>query len=258
MKSARKRFGQNFLIDAGTISEIINAINPQPDQHIVEIGPGHGAITDHLVSSGCKLTLIEIDRDLAERIGHRHPGVSLIVEDVLKIDFQQLGPGPFRVVGNLPYNISTPLLFKLFPLHQLFIDMHFMLQREVVDRMVSPPSQKSYGRLSVMTQFYCETDKLVDVPPEAFAPPPKVNSAVIRLTPHQNLPVVNHETLQDVLRMAFSARRKTIRNGLSSLLTEQDLLSLNLNPNLRPENLSIEDFVACANRVQENGVQRDQ
>lgn len=244
----RKRFGQNFLVDKGLIHKIGAAINPLKTDRIVEIGPGRGAITRMLVDSGCDLTLIEIDRDLAATLAVDFPTTSLITQDVMKIDFTDLaGSGaPLRIVGNLPYNISTPLLFKLFQYTGIIEDMYFMLQLEVVDRMTAVPSTKSYGRLSIMTQLHCDPQKMFEVPPEAFSPRPKVQSAIIRLMPKQEPLDVDPKLLESILVQAFSARRKTIRNAMKNFLTQDEITSLDLDPSLRPENLTLHDFVNCA------------
>jgi len=247
---ARKRFGQNFLVDQGLIGKIIRSFDARPGEHIVEIGPGQGALTEHLVQSGCDLTLVEIDRDLAAILQERFPSATLVNEDILKADLPALiTEAPVRVIGNLPYNISTPLLFRLFHHLELISDMHFMLQLEVVDRMTAEPSTRSYGRLSVMTQLYCEAEKLFEVPPEAFSPRPKVQSAIVRLQPRKDKAQVDVEVIEKMLIQAFSSRRKTIRNALKGLVSESELEELGLTPTLRPENLTVEDFIACSNLV---------
>lgn len=250
----RKRFGQNFLTDHGTIDRIIGAINPRPGELIVEIGPGHGALTKALSRSGCKLKVIEIDRDLAEEIRVAHPDIEVIVGDVLKLELEAIftadNPAKdrkhVRVVGNLPYNISTPLLFRLFKYIDYIVDMHFMLQLEVVERMVAGPSTPNYGRLSVMTQYYCEPEKLFAVPASAFTPKPKVMSAIVRLSQRTGLGTEDFSIFESLVNQAFSQRRKTIRNGMKSYLTAEDLTDLGIDPGLRPENLSLSDFVRCA------------
>jgi 16S rRNA (adenine1518-N6/adenine1519-N6)-dimethyltransferase len=247
---ARKRFGQNFLVDQGLIGKIIRGFDARPGEHVVEIGPGQGALTEHLVQSGCDLTLVEIDRDLATLLQERFPSATLINEDILKADLPALIPdSPVRVIGNLPYNISTPLLFRLFHYLELISNMHFMLQLEVVDRMTADPSTRSYGRLSVMTQLYCEAEKLFEVPPEAFSPRPKVQSAIVRLQPHKQAAQVDVDIIEKMLIQAFSSRRKTIRNALKGLVSESELESLGLAPTLRPENLTVNDYIACSNLV---------
>ena len=247
---ARKRFGQNFLIDTGVIQKIIGSIDIKPGDHIVEIGPGRGALTEPLSDSQCDLTLIEIDSDLTAELSVRFPDTRLINRDVMKIDFNAFeGKSPIRIIGNLPYNISTPLLFKLFDSGAHIHDMHFMLQREVVDRMTALPSTKAYGRLSVMTQLHCHTEKLFEVPPQAFSPRPKVQSAIIRLTPNKKATDVDQKLLESILIQAFSMRRKTIRNALRKFLTADELESLHLNPQLRPENLTIDNYLSCTRFV---------
>ena len=247
---ARKRFGQNFLVDPGMIQKIIGSFNIRPGDHIVEIGPGRGALTQPLYDDRCDLTLIEIDRDLGAELSVRFPDAGLINEDVMTIDFNRFAKQSLiRIIGNLPYNISTPLLFKLFDFGEHIQDMHFMLQREVVDRMTAEPSTKAYGRLSVMTQLHCHTEKLFEVPPQAFSPRPKVQSAIIRLTPNKKATDVDKKLLESILVQAFSMRRKTIRNALRKFLTVDDLESLHLDPQLRPENLTIENYLSCTRFV---------
>ena len=254
---ARKRFGQNFLTDLNVIEQVVAAIKPVPSDHILEIGPGRGEITGLLQRSGCHLELVEIDRDLVKLLEVKYPDVTIYAEDILKFDFSKVVPAtasPIRIVGNLPYNISTPLLFRLFQHHELFEDLIFMLQLEVVDRIIAEPSNKNYGRLSIMSQYYCEAEKLLDVPPGAFTPSPKVESALIRLTPKREptIKVKDIELLQRLLIAAFSKRRKTVRNALGAYLSEEDLEYLNIDSRLRPENLTPDDFVRCANRVTDN------
>ena len=246
---SRKRFGQNFLTDANIIQQIVSAINPAPTDHILEIGPGRGAITNLLVGS-CHLDLVEIDRNLVERLETLYPGVTIYSEDILKFDFSRLrSPAPIRIVGNLPYNISTPLLFKLFSHSERIEDLTFMLQLEVVDRITAQPSSKNYGRLSIMSQYHCDAEKLFQIPSSAFTPRPKVESALIRLTPRRNPTLVANdlELLGQILVAAFSKRRKTVRNALASHLSGEDLQRLNIDTGLRPENLSPDDYVRCAN-----------
>ena len=245
---ARKRFGQNFLHDQNIVHKIVRAINPQPDEHIIEIGPGHGAITDLILKSGCKLDVIEIDRDLAAELRLKHPGLNVIESDVLKYDFSDIqATKPLRVIGNLPYNISTPLLFKLFSETNRIFDMHFMLQLEVVDRMAASHSTSDYGRLSVMSQYYCSTEKLFVVPPDAFVPKPKVKSAIIRLKPKGDSKLdTNISLLEKIVLQAFSMRRKTIRNALKGFVSEKDIHSLGLDPRSRPENLTLQNYVSVA------------
>ena len=252
----RKRFGQNFLTDPNVIDQIISAINPLQADRILEIGPGRGALTGLLNRSGCHLELIEIDRDLVSLLTQQFgTGVHIYSADVLKFDFSQLeSQAPVRVVGNLPYNISTPLLFRLFQYNRLFHDLTFMLQLEVVNRITAEPGSRDYGRLTIMSSYFCEAEKLFEVPPEAFTPMPKVNSAIIRLVPkrdHSN-EVKDIKVLEQLLIMAFSKRRKTVRNALRSYLTVDELNQLNIDPGLRPENLKPEEFFRCANYITDN------
>lgn len=260
---ARKRFGQNFLRDQGVIDQSVRAIAPRPGQRLVEIGPGEGALTKPLLQAASALTVIEIDRDLAatlaERLGHP-PGLRLIEADVLTIDFtHHFGAdvndpaegGQLRVVGNLPYNISTPVLFHLFEHLTVIEDIHVMLQKEVVDRLAATPGGKDYGRLSVMAQFYCQVEALFEVPPEAFRPAPKVRSAVVRLTP-QHRPAEHHAlapALAQVVRLAFGQRRKTVRNSLSACLPEAEIAAAEVDPGARAETLDLDAFMALARRV---------
>jgi 16S rRNA (adenine1518-N6/adenine1519-N6)-dimethyltransferase len=254
--TARKRFGQNFLHDNYVIDQIVTVIGPQKDQHMVEIGPGLGALTEPVCELIDALTVIELDRDLAARL-RTHPFIAskltIIEADALKFDFSQLisDDKPLRIFGNLPYNISTPLMFHLFSFANKVQDMHFMLQKEVVNRLAASPGNKSYGRLSVMAQYHCQIIPVLHVPPGAFNPPPKVDSAVVRLVPHQQKPVslLNEETLHKVCAQAFNQRRKTIRNSLKESLTEQQLIDLDINPELRAENLSLEQYAKIANAV---------
>ncbi len=252
MVTARKRFGQNFLQDERVINNIVTAINPRAGNAILEIGPGHGALTGPLVASGADLTVIEIDRDLAAGISTTFPSVALVTEDVLKTDLTGLlqAASPKRVVGNLPYNISTPLLFRLFEHRSGIIDMHFMLQLEVVKRMTAIENDPDYGRLSVMTAFYADAQMLFEVPPSAFIPAPKVTSAIVSLQPRPQREDVDEELLGDIVNRAFSMRRKTVRNSLKSYLSAEELESIDIDPGLRPENLSLEDYVRCAGHVE--------
>ena len=253
----RKRFGQNFLRDESVIEAIARAVAPQAEDHLVEIGPGEGALTQVLVESGCKLDAIELDRDLRTRLlaaFSTYPGFALHSADALKFDFAALADQekPLRIVGNLPYNISTPLIFHLLDQAKLIIDMHFMLQLEVVERLAATPGSKNWGRLSVMTQYQCEVEHLFDVPPEAFYPPPKVQSAIVRLTPHKTPPYpdVDRHALASVVTQAFSQRRKTLRNNFKNALADSDFEALQIDPSARAETLSISDFVAITTRLQ--------
>lgn len=237
------------------IERIVHAIDPAPGQCILEIGPGQAALSIPLAESGADLHLIEIDRDLAGRLLATFgdaSGVSLHMGDALTMDFAEITGGRrFRLVGNLPYNISTPLLFHVFQFSGLVTDIHFMLQQEVVDRMAAAPGGKSRGRLSVMCQYYCEVTPLFRVPPEAFTPAPKVHSAVVRLVPHARPPVqlANPRVFETLVGKAFSARRKTLRNSLRGLLESADFESAGIDPGLRAESLSLAQFAALSNRA---------
>ena len=245
----RKRFGQHFLHDPYVLSRIVESIAPQAGDALVEIGPGEGALTRPLLERTPQLTVIEIDRDLAAALAAEFPPerLKVIVADALDFDFSAL-PTALRVVGNLPYNVSTPLLFHLAGFAERVRDMHFMLQREVVDRMAAKHSTPEYGRLSVMLQRRFRVQRLFRVPPGAFRPPPKVESAVVRLTP---LPVseiaaVDEKVFGTVVTRAFGARRKTLRNALSSLIDAASLGRLGIDPGLRPENVSPDDYIRIA------------
>ena len=240
----RKRFGQHFLHDPGVVRKIVEAIAPAADDVIVEIGPGQGVLTFPLAERVKRLEAIEIDRDLAAAL----PGdrIKVHVADALEFDFGVF-PRGVRIVGNLPYNISTPLLFHLSRFADRMRDLHFMLQLEVVERMVAKPSTPEYGRLSVMLQTRFRMEKLFRVGPGAFKPPPKVDSAVVRLVPLGSPLGCDEKIFEQVVREAFSARRKTLRNALS--LEEQDYVALGIDPKLRPENLSPQDYVRIAQRT---------
>jgi 16S rRNA (adenine1518-N6/adenine1519-N6)-dimethyltransferase len=244
----RKRFGQHFLHDPGVLKRIVEAIAPAPGDALVEIGPGEGALTRPLLERLRHLTAIEIDRDLAARLTEEFPGdrLTVITADALDYDFSVF-PSGMRIVGNLPYNISTPLLFHLARFADRVRDMHFMLQREVVERMVAKHSTPDYGRLSVMLQTRFEMRKLFNVAPGAFRPPPKVDSAVVRLVPLREKMQCDQAVFEKIVREAFSARRKTLRNALP--LEAADYEELGIDPKLRPENLSPADYARITTRV---------
>ena len=244
----RKRFGQHFLHDPGVVARLLAAIQPEPEDHMVEIGPGEGVLTSPLLERVHRLEVIEIDRDLASSLAARFPPWRLTVHraDALEYDFARFS-ADIRIVGNLPYNISTPLLFHLARYAERVRDMHFMLQREVVERMVARPSTPEYGRLSVMLQLRFRMTKLFRVAPGAFRPPPKVDSAVVRLVPLAEKPDCDDATLERIVREAFGARRKTQRNALP--LAPQDYAALGIDPKLRPENLAPADYVRITRRV---------
>jgi len=248
----RKRFGQNFLHDQRVIDLIIACIAPQPSDLLVEIGPGQAALTRPLLKSGAELHLIEIDRDLVAQLQKQFSdtaNVTIHPCDALKACLPEItGKRPFRLIGNLPYNISTPLIFRVLQWHELVIDMHFMLQKEVVDRMAAGPGSRTYGRLSVMTQFRCKVTPLFDVLPESFSPVPKVCSSIVRLQPLKEPPADagSFENIERVVSVAFSQRRKTLRNSLSDLFTADQISAAGIDPGQRAEQLSLSQFAALA------------
>ena len=252
MHQPRKRFGQNFLHDPGVVAQLIGAIDPQQAQKFVEIGPGRGALTIPLLQRLAHLDAIEIDRDLAQELRREHSTSKLTLHegDALEFDFNRLGPA-LRVVGNLPYNISTPLLFHLSQYAGCVLDAHFMLQREVVQRMCAQAGSSAYGRLSVMLQYRWNIDWLFDVPPDAFYPAPKVWSSVVRMAPHRKLPYVARDQaiFAEVVMRAFGHRRKTLRNTLREKLGVSDFEKLHIDPTARGETLAVADFVRIANHI---------
>ncbi|OBW95759.1 16S rRNA (adenine(1518)-N(6)/adenine(1519)-N(6))-dimethyltransferase RsmA [Gallibacterium anatis] len=258
--TARKRFGQNFLHDDQIIQSIVAAINPQANDFLIEIGPGLGALTEPVAEQIEHLTVIELDRDLAERLRHHpflHQKLTVIEQDVMRFDFQQLArqaDKPLRIFGNLPYNISTPLMFHLFQYHDVIQDMHFMLQKEVVNRLCAGPNSKAYGRLTIMAQYFCQVIPVLEVPPSAFKPAPKVDSAVVRLVPHKVLPypVKDLYWLNRICTQAFNQRRKTLRNSLMDLFTAEQLVELEIKLTDRAENLTIADYARLANWLADN------
>jgi 16S rRNA (adenine1518-N6/adenine1519-N6)-dimethyltransferase len=250
MRAPRKRFGQNFLKDAGVVAHIMAAIRPQTGERFVEIGPGLGALTLPLLQRLEHLDVIEIDRDIVADLRARHGPERLTIHngDALKFDLAAMGQD-LRVVGNLPYNISTPLLFHLTSQAGAVRDAHFMLQREVVERMSAKPGTSEYGRLSVMLQYRWSIESLFDVPPTAFRPAPKVWSSVVRMIPHRVLPdaAADEKLLAEVVMRAFGQRRKTLRNTLREILLSSDFEQLGIDPVARGETLSVADFVRIAN-----------
>lgn len=247
---ARKRFGQNFLVDQGVIDEIVRAIAPKPGQALVEIGPGLGALTNPVVERCEKLTVIELDRDLAARLRKRQE-LNVVESDVLKVDFAALAAQAgqkLRVIGNLPYNISSPILFHLLPVAEHVVDQHFMLQKEVVDRMVASPGCKDYGRLSVMLQWRYDMASVVDVPPGSFDPPPKVDSAVVRMTPWAQPEAVDVQVLEKMVAVAFSQRRKILRHTLGAWMAERGLEG-GFDLQRRAEEVPVADYLALARRA---------
>jgi 16S rRNA (adenine1518-N6/adenine1519-N6)-dimethyltransferase len=280
---AKKHFGQNFLVDEQIICDIISAIRPEPEDNMVEIGPGLGALTRPLLKKLNHLHVIEIDRDIIARLEHDYPQdnppnplvaswaagrpslltpiqkggtskpkLTIHAGDALEFDIATL-PAPLRIVGNLPYNISSPLLFHFAEYAEHIRDMHFMLQNEVVERMVAEPSTPAYGRLSVMLQYRFQMEKLLDVPPESFRPAPKVNSAIVRMIPlpASEIAVRNEKLFAAIVKTAFGQRRKTLRNTLRSYLGEEDFEKLGINAQLRAENMAVSDFIKVANYLDE-------
>jgi 16S rRNA (adenine1518-N6/adenine1519-N6)-dimethyltransferase len=247
---ARKRFGQNFLVDSGIINAIVSAINPDRGDTVVEIGPGLGAITEPLLARLDHLHVVEIDRDLIARLKKQHAPARMSIHegDALAFDFASIG-NDLRLVGNLPYNISTPLLFHLAAYVGIVRDMHFMLQKEVVERMVALPGESDFSRISVMLQYRFHLEWLIDVPPESFDPPPKVQSAVVRLIPRDvsELNAKSQEKLSQVVQTAFSQRRKMLRNTLKGTLSDAGFAELGIPPTCRPEDVSVADYVRIAN-----------
>ncbi len=254
---ARKRFGQNFLQDQGVIRRIIRGVSPRPSDHMVEIGPGLGALTEVILDEAGALDAVELDRDLLPILRTKFFSYGdkfrIFEADAMKFDFGSLQEDsrPLRIIGNLPYNISTQLIFHLLQHSTCILDMHFMLQKEVVDRLAAKPGDKLYGRLGIMAQYYCEIEPLFIVPPEAFHPIPKVDSAIVRLLPYKTKP---HQakclsTLEKVVKTSFSMRRKTLRNNLKGIVEAEQLLALGIDPVRRPETLSLVEFIAIADFI---------
>lgn len=252
----RRRFGQNFLRDESVVHRMNMAIGAQASEHLVEIGPGRGALTGTLLSSGCTLDVIELDRDLVPGLLASfglNPRFTLHSADALDFDFAALAEDgrKLRVVGNLPYNISTPLIFELLAEAPRIHDMHFMLQREVVQRLAAEPGGKAWGRLGIMAQYHCRVEHLFDVPPQAFSPSPAVHSAVVRLIPWEPSPwpACDETRLGAVVRTAFGQRRKTLRNNLKALIDSNHLEALGIDPGARPETLALTQFIDIANAI---------
>lgn len=247
---ARKRFGQHFLCDDAIIHAIVDGIDPRPGDRIVEIGPGLGALTHPLLDRIDRLTVVELDRDLAARM-RRHPRVEVVEADVLSVDFgalQAAQPGLLRVVGNLPYNISSPILFALLPWAAVIQDQHFMLQKEVIDRMAAAPGTKDFGRLSILLQWRYDIEPFLEVPPEAFDPPPRVDSTVVRMTPRPSPAPLDPKRLETVAQVAFSQRRKLLRHSLGPWLEAQGYTG-QFNLLRRAEEVPVEEFVALAQEL---------
>jgi 16S rRNA (adenine1518-N6/adenine1519-N6)-dimethyltransferase len=257
----RKRFGQNFLHDHNIIANILASLQIKSGDHWVEIGPGLGALTAPLLAKNITLDVVELDRDLVSHLRNKYkdtPNLTIHSADALKFDFSKLAQPSekLHVVGNLPYNISTPLLFHLLETTDCIADMHFMLQKEVVDRICAVPGSKKYGRLSVMMQYHCAAECLFDVYPESFDPPPQVMSAILRLTPHTMPPVVvkDKALFKKVVTQAFSQRRKTLRNSLKTLISEDSFLSLGIDPNARAETISLLDFANLSDGLTQDDI----
>jgi len=252
--SPRKRFGQNFLHDHNIIQNILSSIQASANEHWVEIGPGQGALTEPLLKKDIQLDVVELDRDLVvllKRKFENNTSLRIYSADALNFDFSSLAEDneKLRILGNLPYNISTPLMFHLLSYASLIKDMHFMLHKEVVDRICADPGSKKYGKLSVMMQYYCDTELLFDVPPESFDPVPQVMSAIVRLVPHPKAPVQvnNLATFNRLVTQSFSQRRKTLRNSLKKLISEDEFKTLNIDSSKRAEMLSLSDFARLSN-----------
>jgi 16S rRNA (adenine1518-N6/adenine1519-N6)-dimethyltransferase len=247
----RKRFGQHFLVDGGILHDIVAAIDPRPGERLVEIGPGLGAMTDPLVERCERLTVIELDRDLAARLSKR-PELRVVQQDVLTVDFTALAAelgGPLRVVGNLPYNISTPILFHLLPAVDQVLDQHFMLQKEVVDRMAAEPGSKDYGRLSVMLQWRYHIENVLDVPPESFDPPPRVDSAIVRMLPLRDAPGLDAKLFGELVASAFSQRRKLLRHSLGRWLEQRGYRG-DFDLQRRGEEVPVAEYIGLAQALQ--------
>jgi len=253
--TARKRFGQNFLHDQEVINRIIACIAPRETDLLVEIGPGQAALTRPLLESGAELHLLELDRDLVSRLQKQFSDKSNITihsGDALNANLPEItGHRPFRLIGNLPYNISTPLIFHVLQWHKQVVDMHFMLQKEVVDRMAAAPGSRTYGRLSVMTQYRCNVTPLFDVHPESFSPVPRVSSSIVRLQPLKKPPADtgSFDNFKKVVSAAFSMRRKTLRNSLKELFTTDQILAADIDPGQRAEQLSLSQFATLASSL---------
>ncbi|STZ75851.1 16S rRNA (adenine(1518)-N(6)/adenine(1519)-N(6))-dimethyltransferase RsmA [Bergeriella denitrificans] len=254
---ARKRFGQNFLQDTRIIGDIVHAVRPQPEDTVIEIGPGLAAITEPLAKKLNRLHVCEIDRDIVKRLKTLPFADKLVIHegDVLQFDFQSI-PGKKKIVGNLPYNISTPLLFRLSEVADDVVDMHFMLQKEVVERMVAEPKTNDYGRLGVMLQYFFDMEMLIEVPPESFDPAPKVDSAVVRMIPvkHRIGEAADFEHFAKLVKAAFHQRRKTIRNNLKDIAGDDDLQAVGINPQDRAEHIAPDLYVKLSNYLVQKAV----
>ncbi|WP_348666561.1 16S rRNA (adenine(1518)-N(6)/adenine(1519)-N(6))-dimethyltransferase RsmA [Arsenophonus symbiont of Ornithomya chloropus] len=261
----RKRFGQIFLTDPYIINNIIKIFNPKDNQEIIEIGPGLGVLTLPLMKYVKHMTVIELDRNLAFRL-MKNPKLkhklTILQNDAMKIDFGAIARSKgkqIRILGNLPYNISIPLIFHLFNYIHTITDMCFMLQKEVINRLITKKNMKTYGHLSIMTQYYCQIEHILTVPPSSFTPSPKVESGIVRLIPHKKnyYPICNIKILNAITKLAFSQRRKIITNSLKKLFSIQDFKNLNINPNSRAENISIKKYCKLANLISKNKINYD-
>lgn len=249
-KTRKKYLGQHFLMDKNFIEKIVNFLKLDPLDHFIEIGPGAGNLTIHLLEKLELLHVIEFDHEIIPLLKQNcnySPKLKIYQEDVLKVDFGQFR-SPFRIVGNLPYNISTPILFHLVRSNQMISDMHLMFQREVAERIVATPGSKVYGRLSVMMQYYFKTEMVLQVPPQVFSPPPKIDSIFIRFIP-KKLPALDNQLFGDIVRTAFTMRRKTLGNAVGRYITPSQLMTLGIDPKLRPENLDIDAFMKITKNV---------
>jgi 16S rRNA (adenine1518-N6/adenine1519-N6)-dimethyltransferase len=258
MHAPRKRFGQHFLHDNLIIDRLVNVIAPLPGQHLVEIGPGQGALTLPVLKKCQAMDVIELDRDLIPQLIERCKAAGALTvhsADALNFNFETLVKDnqPLRVIGNLPYNISTPLIFHLLEYADKIVDMHFMLQKEVVDRLAANCGESDYGRLSIMVQYHCKVTALFEVPPSAFYPPPKVDSRIVRIVPYTSLPVIakDYSLFATLVRQAFSQRRKTLRNCLKQIMTDEMWTTSNINPTQRAEQLTVADYVNLSNLLME-------
>lgn len=252
----RKRFGQHFLADPVVIERIVELLAPKKSDHLVEIGAGQGALTVPVLKKVKSLEVIELDRDLVhelDRRTHRLGQLKIFAEDALEFDFAQLKNDQrrLRIFGNLPYNISTPLLFHLLQYRSIIADMLFMLQKEVAERIAATPKSKNYSRLSVMMQYHCQAEILMEISPKAFYPPPQVKSSIIKLTPYQKLPcaVKNYQLFEAIVRHAFGQRRKTLRNSLKEIVPDDVWAHIEVHSDLRPQELTLKDFVLIANEL---------
>ncbi len=254
----RKRFSQNFLEDQSVIENIVNIINPQKNDHIIEIGPGKGALTIPIFNNVKKLNVIEIDKDLVKLLRRNIGDKNLIIHehDALKFDYSKFKHSNLKLIGNLPYNISTPLLFHLLSYKDKIKNMFFMLQKEVVERICAKPGTKEYGRLSVMLQYYCDVESMLIIKPEAFYPSPKVDSSIVKITPRQEpkYQLFNEDCFEKIVKAAFSQRRKTLYNGLKKYLDETDIKKIGIPQNERAEKLEVEDFVKLSNLYYQSNI----